>query len=146
MASDPIPRSLLEPPTRQLVHHLAQQRLMTGSSPTQGVKADVPSIEVHLGADQAAGPRGIDLEMTAQEIDTAGRPGPPQVDDLPARRRLEVRSPILGEGSPPRGLLDPRRGAEPTGGDILSRLGHEALQRLVHEAGPDLGLPAAVVA
>ena len=59
MASDSTPCSLLGPPARQLVRHLARQWLMTGIAPPQGVKADVTGIEVHLVADQSVRPRGI---------------------------------------------------------------------------------------
>src|SRR5436190_1190200 len=77
MASDSIPRSLLEPPARQLVRHLAQQRLVCGIAPSQGIEADLVGIEVHLGADQAVRPRRIDLEVATQQLNAAGRPGPP---------------------------------------------------------------------
>ena len=72
MASDSIPRSLLEPPARQLVRHLSQQRLVSGIAPSQGIEADLAGIEVHLGADQAVRPRRIDLEVAAQQLDAAG--------------------------------------------------------------------------
>ena len=110
MASDSIPRSLLEPPARQLVRHLAQQRLVSGIASPQGIEADPAGIEVHLGADQAVRPRRIDLEVAAQQLDAAGRPGPPQVDDPAAGCRLEVQGPVLGE-RPARGAASIRAAA-----------------------------------
>src|SRR5512135_1441935 len=145
MASDSIPRSLRESPARQRVRHLPQQGLARRIAPPQGVEPDVTGVEIHLRTDQAVGPRRRDLEMTAQELDAAGRPGAPQVEDPTVGPRLEVQGPVLGERSAWWCRLDPRRSPHPAGGHVLGRLGLQALQRRMREAGPDLRLPAAVV-
>src|SRR5690348_4266863 len=95
MANDSIPRSLLEPPAGQRVGHFAQQWLVARVAPPQRIKADAPGVEIDLGADQAVGPRGVDLEVAAQQLGPAGRPGAPQVNDSAARPGLEIQGPAL---------------------------------------------------
>ena len=96
-------RSLLEPPVGQPVGHLMEQRLSVRLAPPQGVEPDPAGVEIDLGADQPVSPRGVHLEPPAQQLDTALLTGPPQIDDPPARPRLQVQVPGLGERPAGRG-------------------------------------------
>src|SRR5512135_1782879 len=81
-----------------------------------------------------------------QQLDAALRVGASQEDEPTLRPGLQVQPPVLGEGTPTRGRLDPRRGTQAAGGHELPRLLAQAVERVMDEAGPDLRLPAAVVA
>ena len=121
MASLNDSRSLLEPPVRQPVGHLMEQRLSVRLAPPQGVEPDPAGVEVDLGADQPVRPRGVHLEPPAQQLDTALLAGPPQVDDPAAGPRLQVQVPALGERPAGRGRLDPRRGPYAGRGHVPAR-------------------------
>src|SRR4051812_44460374 len=96
-------RSLLEPPARQPVGDLTEQRLSIRLAPPQGVEPDLAGVEVDHGADQPMRPRGVHLEPPTQQFDGPLLAGPPQVDDLPAGLRLQVQLPALGEWPARRG-------------------------------------------
>ena len=113
MASDSNSRSLLEPPARQFIGDLAEERLMVRLAASQGVEAEAARVEVDLGTDQPVGPRGVDLEAAAQHLHGPLRVGAPQEDQPAARVGLQVQRPALGERPTARGRLDPRRGPQP---------------------------------
>src|SRR5512135_2437284 len=145
MASDSNSRSLLKSPAGQRVGDLAQQRLIVRLAASQGEEADPVRIEIDLSSDQAVRPQRIDLEAMTQHLDAALRVGAPQEDEPTLRPGLQVQPPVLGEGTPRWGRLDPRRGTQAARGHELPRLLTQALERVMDEAGPDLRLPAAIV-
>ena len=112
---------------------------------SQGEETDPARIEIDLGSDQGGRPQRIVLEAMTQHLDAAWRVGAPQADEPTLRPGLQVQPPVLGEGTPRWGRLDPRRGTPAAGGHELPRLLAQALERARDEVGPDLRLPAAIV-
>src|SRR4051812_25757036 len=110
MANPSNSRSLTEPPARQSIGGLAEQRLSARLTPPQGVEPDATGVEIDLGGDQPVRPRCIDLEPTAQQLHGPVLAGPPQVDEPTTRVGLQVQLPPLGERPSGWGRLDPRRG------------------------------------
>src|SRR5262245_61944434 len=88
----------------------------------------------------------VHLETPTQYLDDSRRIGPSQIDDPNRRPSLEVQPPSRGEGTPPRGRLDPVGSVAAQGSDIPLRSPLQAQQRCVLEAGPDLRLPGTIVA
>src|SRR5262249_43343518 len=140
MASDSDSRSLLEPPAGRRVGDPAGLRSMPRLAAPQGKATDPVRIEIDLGSGQAVRPRRVGLEARAQPLDTARRVGAPQEDEPTPRPGLRVRPPVLGEGAPTRGRLDPRRGTQAAGGHELPRPLAQAVERVMDEARPDLRL------
>src|SRR5260370_38612407 len=91
MESDSTPGSLSEPPLRQGVRDLAEQRLARRVAPPQGVEPEATCVEIDLGADQPVRPRGVYLETVPQHLDGPFRAGPAQVDQASTRLCLKVR-------------------------------------------------------
>src|SRR5512135_200789 len=109
---------------------------MSRLPPSQREEADVPRVEIDLGAYQPVRPCRIDVETVAQHLHVPLLAGAPQEDDPAAGRGLQVQPPTRGEGTTPGSRLDPRGRTQATGGDELARLGLQTLQGLVGEPGP----------
>jgi hypothetical protein len=146
MASVTTEESLRKPPMRQVILYLSQEGLPARFPPPQGIAADAPAVQVHLGPDQAVGPPRIDRETPAQQLHFSAGRRAPQEHQPAAWRCLQVQPPLARERPPRRGRLDAGRRSLPCSQHVPARLTLQPRQRLVVEAGPHLGLPAAVEA
>lgn len=123
---------------------LIENRLVGGIASPESVETDALPGEIDFCADQAMGPIGVYWEDVSQETDLAFGVGATQQDDASFGECLEVEFPVLGE-RPARGRsLDPDGSTTATGGDEFRRSRLQGASRGMGEAGPDLGLPAAV--
>ena len=146
MASVRTSVSLLEGPLGQRVGHFPQQRLVGGVTATQGVAAQDPGVEIDHAADQPMRPVGSHGEGPAEQVDGALVAGAPQEDELPLRWGLQVQLPFLRKRSSRGRRVDAGGSTSATGSEVARRLRLQGRERLVLEAGPDLGLPTPVEA
>src|SRR5580693_6856493 len=114
-------KSLTEPPPRQRIGCLFDQWLLVRCPATQGVEADAPRLEVHLGPDQAMLPERVHREAPTQQLHLSLRVAAAQEDQPPLRVSLQVQAPVCREGVTRRCRLDPRRRPLPMGGHIAGR-------------------------
>src|SRR5512135_2840037 len=138
-------RSLREPSLLDVMVQFPQEGLVLRLPPAKPVDADPVPIEVHLHSHQPLQPVWVHLEAPAQHLHRPRRTGPPQVDDPAPWSGLEVQSPSLREGTPPRGRLDAVGSVATKGRYISLRSLLQVRQRDVLEPGPDLRLSGAVV-
>ena len=113
---------------------------------SEGVEADEVGVQVDLTSDESVRPKRIEREVVTEEIERAGLIGAAQEDDLAAGMERQIRLPRLREGRSWRGSVDSKSSTGTAGLDVLGGLDLEGEQRVVLEARPDLGLPAAVIA
>ena len=113
---------------------------------SEGVEADEVGIQVDLTSDKSVCPEWIEREAVTEQVERAGLIGATQKDDLAVGMERQIWLPCIREGRSRRGGFDSKGG---TGAACLDKLGGldlEGEQRVVLEARPDLGLPAAVIA
>src|SRR5215216_7645803 len=100
-------RSLTERSPRQHIGCLVDQWLLIRCPAAQGVEADAPRFEVHLGPDQAMLPQGVYGEGPAQQLYLPLRVAAPQEDQPPLGVSLQVQTPARREGATEWCRLDP---------------------------------------
>src|SRR5438270_10225171 len=138
-------RSVLEAAVRQSVVHFADLRLTVRLLTAESEEANLPLVQIHLTANQAVGPHVAQWPGLTQQGHLAVAIAAPQVDQPATGPLLQVKLPVGGEGRPVRAGLDPRRPRLAQGRDVLLGMALQVGQVGVLEAGPDLGLPPAVV-
>src|SRR6266852_3236420 len=138
-------RSILETAVGQPIIHLQDLRLTGRLFPSEGEEADLVLVQVHFTADQAIGPDLAEGPGLPQQGYLAEAVTSPQVDQPATRQVLQVELPVPRESPTVRGSLDPRRPLFPQRSDVLLGMPLQVLQVFMLEAGPDLGLPPAVV-
>ena len=118
--------------------------LVSGIASAESVEADALSGEVHFRAHQTVGPLCVHGKDVSQKAGLAFGISPSKEDDAPLWHRLEVELPVLREGPPVRGSVDPGSGAAATGRDELRGPGLQGTARDMGKARPDFGLPTAI--
>jgi hypothetical protein len=108
------------------------------------MKPDGLRAEVHVAPDQAVRPEGIGLEGAPEQGHPAGRRSATDEDHHAARRRLQIREPARWERTPRGSRLDAGGGALAVRTEIAPGTLVEGGERIMVEASPNLGLPAAV--
>src|SRR5262249_44799979 len=114
-------RSVLEAPIGQPIIHCQDLGLTGRVLASQGVKADLVTVQIHFTAHEPTRPDVADLPALAQQVPLPLRVGPPQVHQTAARSLLEVQLPVSGERPAGWGGLDPRRPVLPQGPDVSQR-------------------------
>src|SRR5690242_3950597 len=139
-------RSLAEPPTRQHIGDLFDQRLLLGSTTPQREETHLPPLEVHLRTHQAMLPQRLYHPDATQQLDFPLPVAATQEDQPSLRLRLQVQTPVLREGATKWCCVDSRRCTLPMGHHIAGRLRLQPLQRRVLKPRPHLSLPQTVKA
>jgi hypothetical protein len=86
-------RSLIKATTRQRVGNLGEEGLLVRLPAPQGVAAHGAGVEVDFTPNEPEGPRRVDVEGPAGEMDRATFRGAAQVDQHSTRRCLQVEGP-----------------------------------------------------
>src|SRR3990167_1848630 len=108
---------------------------------------DLLSVGVDLAPHQAMSPHRMDIEAAPKKTHGSVIVGTSQVDQRAAiKRRMFFPTPVRGKGPASRGRLDPAGRPLTVGLDVAGRTGLQIAKRVVMEALPYLGLPAAVEA
>lgn len=123
-----------------------QERLVIRRPSTKRMEADGPGAEIHLAAHQPVRPAGVYREGPAEQAHRARLRGASDEDDHPVRWSLQIGLPRVGEETAGRRGLNAAGGARAVRADIALGALLEGAERIVMEARPDLGLPAAVEA
>ena len=117
---------------------------MIGLPPAKRMESDGLGAEIHLAPDQAVGPEGIGLEGAPEEAHRTGLRSAPDEDHHPFGMGLQIRLPRGRERTPWGRAFDAGGRALAVGADIAPGALLKVSERIVVEACPDLGLPAAV--
>jgi len=147
MTSASTPVTLAHVSWRQLVSHLAQQRLAVGFSPTQCVEAKLLSSYVYFASHQPVYPLLIDLIFTTKHphLPFVGR-SPDENNESSGALFLRIKLPLLRETFSFRSALYPHSTPRSMGFNILVRLLAQLLYRAILESRPNLSRPFAVIA
>gem|GEM_PF-4738583 len=146
MASVSIKGSLVKRFLRQLVADLVEQGLLLRGSSTQLKETDLLLYEQDVTPHQPSGPMGVYRKGMSQDRHLPDRIGTADEDDPSLRMGLQVELPVFRKGFPAGCRLPSREGAAAIRRHIFARLGLQRGQRQMRKPGPDLGLPASVVA
>src|SRR5260370_26215426 len=102
-------RSVLEAAVGQPIVHFEDLRLTGRLLATKGEEADLVLIQIHFTTNQAVGPHLAQWPGLAHPRHLALAIAAPQVDQPAPGPLLQVELPAVGEGTPVRAGLDPRR-------------------------------------
>src|SRR5438067_1515311 len=138
-------RSVLETAVGQPIVLFEDLRLTGRVLASESEEADFILVQVHFTTDQAVGPGLAQRPGLPQQGDLAQPAAASEVDHPAAGAFLQLEPPAHGEGAAVRGGLDPCRPLLEQGSDVPLGVALQVLQVLMREAGPDLGLPPAVV-
>src|ERR1700689_5482495 len=138
-------RSVLEAPVGQPVIHLQDLWLARRLLTSESEEADLVLVKINVTADQAVGPQLAKRPAVPQQRHLTHSVGSPQVDHPAVRALLQMELPVPRERSTVWGGLDPRCSLPHQRRDVPLGMPLQVLQVGMLEAGPDLGLPPAVV-
>jgi len=108
------------------------------------MEANHVSIEIEIAADQTMRPQTIYVKTAAEKADRATLRGAAEEDHETARMHLEILTPANGKPAARRSGFDAGGSSPAISRDVARRALLEVGERLVMEAQPHFGVPAAV--